>query len=148
MYCYNNHLDIIFLNSGVIKYKSNACTVKIGKGSGPWQWIPGSTTINRGPLPKFRFFLVKIQLVDPNLWQWTPINGSGPRGPLPGSTTFSNYDGPGIRSLQLFLIVIYVKKSNMTFICAYKNTVFHDFSQSCILLHIQLCLRNMYMYHV
>ena len=22
--------------------------------------------------------------------------GSGPRGPLPGSTTFSNFDGPGV----------------------------------------------------
>ena len=27
-----------------------------------------------------------------------PIYGSGSQGPLPGSTTFSNFDGPGIIS--------------------------------------------------
>ena len=41
--------------------------------------------------------------------QWTPISGSGPRGPLQGSTTFSNFDGPGVFIVIVFEMLIWTK---------------------------------------
>ena len=49
------HFYALFVEVQNTYLQSNAWTVKIGEGSGPWQWIPGSTTRNRGPLPKSRF---------------------------------------------------------------------------------------------
>ena len=106
------YIFLIHQNGPQILYlRYNSWTIKIGEGSGPWQWNLGSTTGNRGLLPKskccslagkidliFRGSLsvlnlnhtyyklkVEIQVVHPDLWQWPP-----------GSTTFSNIDGPGV----------------------------------------------------
>ena len=71
------------------KKSSNAWVVKIGEGSGP-----------RGPLPEIGVHYLNLDfqrspLVIEN--QFSQLNSN--RGQLQGSTTFSNFDGPGIHMM-------------------------------------------------
>ena len=60
----------------------------------------------RGPLPEIGvhylvLFSWEVQSLSPVVTFENRDLGSGPRGPLTGSTTFSNFDGPGVIDFDL-----------------------------------------------